>query len=270
MTTPTIYSPTHAEPRISAARFKALLKTKNSPAVPESDGIYDILEAEGVDPSFALAQFRVESQYGTSGIAKVTGSWGNMLYDSDLTILSGDPYAPGNGYTYATYNSYHEAITDYCRYLAWYESEYGLDTIYEATWRWLGPGKPIGNPGHLSYVSTVVNDMIEYEYPEGTFYDTGDQMIYAGGSIGVTEGKLNGTLKRRYPVIRGVTRLYKGPSEAMYHKTFDGTTGSAWYLGEMNGSNAWGAVIIGIKNLDPNGSIVFIKDIDPAKIITVG
>lgn len=274
MTVPTFDSPTHADPRITSTRFKNLLKTKNSPAVPESDGIFTILDVEGIDPSFALAQFRVESQYGTSGHAAITGSWGNMLYDKDLTKLSGPPYTPGNGYVYATYANYLDAITDYCRYLHWYQDEYGLTTIYEATWRWLGPGKPMGNPGHLSYTSTVVNDMIEYEYPGDTFYDTGDEMIYAGGSVGTyidANGvkRLNGVLKRRYPVVNGVTKLYKGPSDSMYHKTFDGKTGTAWYLGEMNGSNAWGAVLIGIPNLDPNGSVMFIKDIDPAKIVLV-
>src|SRR6185436_1908596 len=103
----------------------------------------------------------------TAGHAKVTGSWGNMLYDPHLTLLADGKYSPGNGYTYATYDNYKRAITDYCRYIHWYKDEYGLDTIYGATARWIG--KDEGSSGHVSYVSIIISDMLEYEYPQGGF-----------------------------------------------------------------------------------------------------
>ena len=56
-------------PRIPYSTFLARLKSKSSPAVAEAKQIYDMFIQQGVDPSFALAQYRVESQYGTAGHA---------------------------------------------------------------------------------------------------------------------------------------------------------------------------------------------------------
>lgn len=264
MITPTQNSPTLSPPRITAARFKQLLKTKNSPAVPESDLVYDELIIQGVDPSFALAQFRVESQYGTAGYAKTTGSWGNMLYDPHLTLLASGTYKPGNGYTYATYDNYVDAIKDYCRYIHWYKDEYDLVTIYEATARWIG--KDPGSSGHISYVTTIVNDMIEYEYPLGGF-QTGDKMIYFGDAFDRSTGKI--VLK--YPVSTGLP-LYRGtstdntgkPIELL--KKYSGTSGLAWWLGFVNGGKDWGALVIGTSSADPDATVVYIYKPDATKI----
>lgn len=261
MTTPTINSPTLAFPRITAAKFKSLLKTKNSPAVPESDDVFDIIVSQGVDPSFALAQFRVESQYGTAGYAKVTHSWGNMLYDEHLTLLANGKYMPGNGYVYATYLNYKNAITDYCRYIHWYKDQYGLDTIYGATARWIG--KVPGSTGHTSYVTTVVNDMIEYEYPDGG-YESGDEMIYAGKAF----NKITGKSLQKYPVSNGL-KLYRGASDEFFLKTYSGTAGNAWWFGYVNGGTTWGAIVIGTSSADAEATILYIKNPDPKKIVTV-
>lgn len=260
MAIPNQNSPTLAPPRITAARFKELLKTKNSPAVVESDAVFGILLTQGVDPSFALAQFRVESQYGTAGHAKVTGSWGNMLYDSNLTLLAVGKYAPGNGYTYAKYLNYKDAVTDYCRYLHWYKDEYGLDTIYEATARWLG--RVPGSSGHVSYVTTIINDMIEYEYPKGG-YESGDKMIYFGDAFDRTSGKI----VQKYPVVYG-QELYRGTDGTLL-KRYSGTNGNAWWLGFVNGGTAWGALVIGTSVADADATVVYIKNPDPTKIKNV-
>ncbi len=269
MTLPNPTWPTHNTPRITKTKFISILKSKDSPAVAEASAVFDVLVAQGVDPSFALAQFRVESQYGTAGYAKETGSWGNMLYDRNLTILSGPPVtkttSSGAKYTYATYDNYVDAVTDYCRYLAWYRDEYGLEDIYGATARWLG--REPGSTGHENYVSIIISDMILYEHPEGSFYESGDKMIYAGQSIGVTNGKLNGQLKLRYPINYGDS-LYRG-TNGDFLKKFTGTSGTAWFLGPVNGSWDWGAIIIGTSVADPNGTVVYIKNPDQTKVVKV-
>jgi hypothetical protein len=247
-------------PRITYTKFLSLLKSKNSPAVPEAADVWAIFIARGVEPSFALAQFRVESQYGTAGYAKITGSWGNMLYDKNLTTHASGKYSPGNGYTYATYNDYKDAATDYATYLHWYKDEYQLETIYEATARWIG--KPAGSSGHLSYVSTIVNDMIRYEYPTGG-YESGDKMIYAGPSLDRVTGKLS----LKYPVTYGMA-LYRG-TDGSYLKKYTGVAGNAWWLGFVNGGTAWGALFIGTTLADPDATLVYIKNPDPKKIIKV-
>lgn len=70
--TPNVRDLTHSEPGITLATFRTLLRSKNSPAYPEAEAVYALLVNGEVDPSFALAQFRIESQYGTSGYAKET------------------------------------------------------------------------------------------------------------------------------------------------------------------------------------------------------
>jgi hypothetical protein len=262
MALPTPQSPTLALPRITATKFISLLKTKNSPAVPEGQAVFDILVAQGVDPSFALAQFRVESQYGTAGYAKTTGSWGNMLYDSNLTILASGTYSPGNGYTYATYHSYVDAITDYCRYIHWYKDQYGKDTIYEATARWIG--KKPGSVWHISYVNIIISDMIDYEHPEGTWYETGDKMIYGGAAF----DKLVGRVVQKYPVTVGM-KLYRGTNGDLL-KAYSGTPGLAWFLGPVNGSWDWGVIGIGTSAADEDMTWVYIKDPVKSKVKTVG
>ena len=268
MAIPNINSPTLAPPRITAARFKELLKTKSSPAVAESDQVFAILVAQGVDPSFALAQFRVESQYGTAGHAKVTGSWGNMLWDRNLTILASGKYSPGNGYTYAVYDNYVDAITDYSRYIHHYKDEYGFDTIYEATARWIG--KPRGSAGHESYTNIIIDDMIDYEYPQGG-YESGDRMIYFGAAFDRTTGKIG----QKYPVTVGL-ELYRGTSgggpdgtEPVLLKKYQGTPGDAWWLGFVNGGIAWGALVIGTSAADADATVVYIKSPDKTKIKNV-
>lgn len=258
---PTQDSLTLAPPRITKARFKQLLQTKNSPAVPESDAVYDILVAQGVDVSFALAQFRVESQYGTAGYAKITGSWGNMLHDDHLTTHEDGTYTPSNGYTYATYANYVDAITDYCTYIHWYKDQYNLDTIYEATARWIG--KVPGSSGHISYVTIIVNDMIEYEYPQGG-YESEDEMIYFGAAFDRAVGRI----VQKYPVTSGLT-LYRGTNDSFVLKKYSGKDGLAWWLGFVNGGTAWGAIVIGTSSADPDATIVYIKNPDPNKIVTI-
>lgn len=260
MAIPNVNSPTLAPPRINPARFKELLQTKNSPAVPEAGLVFDTLVQEGVDPSFALAQFRVESQYGTAGHAKVTGSWGNMLFDPNLTLLSGPKYCPGNGYCYATYENYFDAIVDYCRYIHWYKDEYNLDSIWEATARWIG--KTPGSSGHQSYVTIIVDDMIEYEYPSGG-YESGDKMIYFGKAF----DRLTGEIGQKYPVTTGM-ELYRGTNGDLLKK-YSGTPGNAWWLGFVNGGVSWGAIVIGTSSADADATIVYIKNPDPKKIITL-
>lgn len=260
-TTPSFDSLTLDVPRITETRFKQLLATKNSPALPSASKIYQILVQQGVEPSFALAQYRVESQYGTAGHAVKTGSWGNMLYDSALTLLASGTYAPGNGYTYATYDTFEDAITDYCRYIHHYKDVYELETIYEATARWIG--KPQGSTGHVSYVTIIVDDMIRYEYPSGG-YVSGDEMIYIGPSF----NRVTGRFEQKYPITIGL-QLYRGTDLNMPLKKYSGTPGNAWWLGFVNGGRDWGAVVIGTTIADPDATVVYLYKPSASKIITV-
>jgi hypothetical protein len=185
-----------------------------------------------------------------------------MLYDANLTILAAGMYAPGNGYTYAKYNNYVNAITDYCRYIHWYKDQYGLDTIYEATARWTG--KTPGSAWHLSYIDTIINDMTDYEYDPGDFFEVGDRMIYAGPAFDRSTGRI----MQKYPVVENVTVLYKG-TDGTVLKTYQGASGLAWWLGPVQGSWTWGALFIGTSWADPDATVVYIKNPDPTKVKTI-
>lgn len=261
---PNYDSLTLAPPRLSAIKFRELLLTKNSPAVPESTAIYASLVNNGVDVSFALAQFRVESQYGTAGFAKETGSWGNMLWDKNLTLLATGKvtkYVGGSPYTYAVYDNYVDAVEDYSRYLHWYITKYGFDTLFEATARWIG--KTPGSSGHLNYIDTIIADMTRYEYNPGTFYEVGDKMIYGGDQFDRNAGKLT----QKYPITNGMT-LYKG-TDGTVLKTYKGTPGNAWFLGPVQNSWEWGMVCIGTSVADPDATWCYIKNVDKNKIVKV-
>lgn len=259
-TTATANSPTHDVARITRSRFADILKAGKSPAFAEAWAVYDILVAEGVEPAFALAQFRVESQYGTAGHAKASGSWGNMLFDKNLCLHADGTYAPGNGYTYATYANYADAIRDYCNYIHWYRDRYNLTTIYQATARWLG--KTPGVAGHVSYVNIIVNDIIEYQYPAGTFYETGDKMINTDKYIDRATGRLNAKLF----VAKGTT-LYRG-TDGIVLKQLTPAAGVAgldlWFLGPVNDSWAWGVVILGLSDGSRIGA--YIRTPDQTKV----
>jgi hypothetical protein len=270
MALPTPESPTHAPPVITLERFKKILSDHHSPALAEADAIWKTLIDEEVDPSFALGQFHAESLYGTAGHATVTKSWGNMLWSEPLTKNAAGQYSPGNGYTYAKYNNWTDSVKDYVFELTFYEVTWELETIYEATAKWIGEGNTPGSPDHLRYLNIVINDMISYEYLDGDFYEAGDKMVYTGGNFDRVTGKLN----TKYPVTSGL-QLYRGTNGDLL-KTYSGASSKvgdastyAWYLGEVQGSPDWGAICIGTTVADPKGTWVYIKNIDTNKIVTV-
>lgn len=246
------------------ARFVELLDSKNSPASGEATQVWGVLVDEGVDPSFALAQFRVESQYGTSGWAKETGSWGNMLYSPGLTILSGPPesfYTSSNHkYTFATYTSYVDAVKDYCRYIHWYRDQYALETIYEATGRWLGLNRT-GDTGHINYVNTIINDMVLYEHEEGDFYEVGDKVIYIDNYVDRSTGRF---LKRLE--VKAGTVLYRGTNGDILKKLSPPTGVTSLKLlcaGPVQGSNEWAAVLLGTAD---GGRLAYVQNPDWTKL----
>lgn len=256
---PNYNSPTHAAPRISLSTFTSRLKSKNSPAVPEAKIVYDYLVAHNIDVSFALAHFRVESQYGTAGYGVVTKSWGNSLWDAELTPHAVGKYSPGNGYTYAKYNSYEQSIWDYVLILDTYAFDRGLSTIYQSASEWIGPNKT--EAAHQSYTNVIISDMIAYEFPPGEFYEAGDEMVYAGKAI------VGSTIMQRYWVDKGLD-LYRGTDGSILKK-YAGEAGKALFLGWVNGSKDWGMIRIKTSSADPDGTLVYIKKPDVKKISTV-
>jgi hypothetical protein len=57
-------------PRISSAKFTAILRDHGSSAAHSAEAGYAAVEQQGVDPAFALAIFHQESQFGVDGVCK--------------------------------------------------------------------------------------------------------------------------------------------------------------------------------------------------------
>lgn len=249
--------------RIDYDTFRGVLVEFRSPARGAAQSIYDQLVAGGVDATFALAQFLAESNYGTRGFAATTKSWANILWDAAWTpTRPKTTFQVGSAtYTYATYASFEESISDYVAYLQRYatttDRRYGDSSVIDgACARWVG--NALASEDHKRYVSTVINAMNRYIVVPGTFYETRDLMIYAG--------KAQVDSKARYPIANG-TALYRGTDGSLL-KYFNGTAGLAKFFGPVNqpwsdATWAWGMVRIGTSSADPEGTLCYVKN--PAK-----
>jgi hypothetical protein len=222
-------------PRITFNRFAAELKQRGSPAYPEAVPIWNLLTGGGVDPSFAIGQFHVESLTGRSGHAVVTKSWGNMLWDSDLTPTR-LKYSPGNGYTYARYPSWTEGVRDYVKYIRWYathDARYGTgnaDTIQKCCAQWTGAElDDLGHDRYVSIILAIIND--DLEFVPNKFIEVGDVSIAATNSDIKTS--------KRYPIVNG-TQIYHGTDGSpMKLAAFSTSPGMCRFLGPAGKGIEW-------------------------------
>jgi hypothetical protein len=145
-----------AGPTLTEDSFVDRLRAVGSPALPEGRAIYRTLVAERVNPAFALGTFHAESHSGTRGYAVITKNWGNILFYDWEIEYGATPYAPGNGYTYAKYPTWHASIRAYAALLNRYWVQ-GYQTVSSASARWLGTIE--GSDRHLRYLTNIVNVM---------------------------------------------------------------------------------------------------------------
>lgn len=221
---------THAEPRITELTFASILAEKHSPAMFSVRDIWPILLDFGVDPSFALAVFWTESLYGTAGWATQTGSWGNQLF-VNTTIGESTLYKASNGYEYAKYANWVDAVRDYCGLLAQYE-EWATEAnftsnIFYATAKWIG--RPPGSADHIQYLHVVLWRMNQYDLRPPS---KGDPMIQLEP----------GTITKKKFLLRHDTPLYDRAGDASYGRYAGPDTRVRW-LGFIN-NTSWGAVIL--------------------------
>jgi len=87
--------PLGGKPTISVATIARVLHAYGSPAAGDAQALYDLGVRYHVDPAFALAFFVQESACGTTGVARLTHSLGNIRYTSSQSPV---PYADYQGY----------------------------------------------------------------------------------------------------------------------------------------------------------------------------
>ena len=107
-------------PTIDADLINQVLASYNSPARGKGQALYDLGTRYGVDPVYALAFFMYESRFGTTGVAQVTLSLGN--------IRATPGYASYDGYR--KYKTWDAGFEDWYKLIkTQYVQKWGLSTV---------------------------------------------------------------------------------------------------------------------------------------------
>jgi hypothetical protein len=261
---------THAAPRITELTFAdALIEGPHAfPGWDEIGSIWRTLITAGVDPSFALGQFWVESLFGTAGwniwSEPRLKSWGNILYPNSLVrdVPGVGEYAASNGYHYTYYPNWTTGVLDYVRQLELYAKRgvvpvYGdLRTIDGATAYWTK--KDPDSTSHINYLDIVLGRMARYD---GRPDWEGDTVISAPG--------ITYNTNMRYAIKDGDRWYPKAGGATSYEFRSDST---AIFLGQVAGTS-WGAIRVMTARFSPDGKakpvIGYISKVDAARITKV-
>lgn len=94
-------------PTIGPELIENILAKNNSPAEGLSQHIFNGCVLYEIDPVIALAFFKLESTYGTKGVAKMSKNWGNVVGRGPA----------GRVGRYRKYNSWQEGLLDWCEHM---------------------------------------------------------------------------------------------------------------------------------------------------------
>lgn len=107
-------------PTISAEFIDQVLDNYGSPASGKGQALYDLGMKYGIDPVYALAFFMHESSFGTTGVARVTLSLGNIRATAGYTSYEG----------YRKYKTWEEGFEDWYRLIKkQYVQKWKLSTV---------------------------------------------------------------------------------------------------------------------------------------------
>lgn len=107
-------------PTVDAAFINQILAAYNSPARGKGQALYTLGVQYDVDPIYALAFFMHESSFGTTGVARVTLSLGNIRATAGYEDYAG----------YRRYKSWEEGFADWYKLIkVQYIGQWGLLTV---------------------------------------------------------------------------------------------------------------------------------------------
>lgn len=107
-------------PTIDADFINQVLAAYDSPARGKGQALYDLGEQYGIDPVYALAFFMHESRFGTTGVAQVTRSLGNIRATPGYQSYDG----------YRKYKSWEEGFEDWYKLIkTQYVEQWKLSTV---------------------------------------------------------------------------------------------------------------------------------------------
>ena len=108
------------KPSIRADFINRVLDYYHSPARGKGQALYDYGVKYGIDPAYALAFFMHESSFGTTGVATVTRSLGNIRVSEGYKNYDG----------YRLYHTWEEGFEDWYKLIAdQYVEQWRLTTV---------------------------------------------------------------------------------------------------------------------------------------------
>ena len=108
------------QPTVSADFINHVLAANGSPAAGTGQAVFDLGEKYGIDPVFALAFFQHESSFGTTGVARVTRSPGNIRASAGYAQIDG----------YRAYRSWTAGFEDWYQLIKnLYVEQWSLTTV---------------------------------------------------------------------------------------------------------------------------------------------
>ena len=138
------------QPTISAEFMNRILSTNSSPAAGIGQAIFDLGEKYNIDPVFAMAFFEHESSFGTTGVARVTLSPGNIRASAGYAQFEG----------YRAYRNWTAGFEDWYKLIKnLYIGQWGLTTVEQIV--------PVYAPSSdnndvSAYISAVENDVDQW------------------------------------------------------------------------------------------------------------
>ena len=138
------------KPSVSAAFINQVLAQAHSPAAGTGQRLYDLSLSSGIDDVYPLAFFQHESVFGTTGIAQVTRSLGNIRCSQGYVCMQG----------FRAYPTWQAGYAD------WYHL---IRTLYVDQWHLLTIAQivPVYAPkvdhnDPAAYISAIENDVTRW------------------------------------------------------------------------------------------------------------
>ena len=134
-------------PSLSPAFINRVLALAHSPAQGTGQSLADLSAAYGIDDAYALAFFKHESQYGTTGVARVTRSLGNIRCSAGYACLEG----------YRAYPSWQAGYADWYQLIFnLYIKQWHLTTVEQIVPVYAPTSDSNDVPGYIAAVEQAV------------------------------------------------------------------------------------------------------------------
>src|SRR5690242_3083368 len=136
------------QPTISAAFINRVLSTYSSPAAGTGQAVFDLGQKYGIDPVFAMAFFEHESSFGTTGVARVTRSPGNIRASAGYAQFEG----------YRAYRNWTAGFEDWYKLIKnLYIGQWGLTTVEQIVPVYAPSSDNNDVPAYISTVESAVD-----------------------------------------------------------------------------------------------------------------